>query len=90
MLSSAAALGLPGAFLQPLNHEFGWSTEQMSSALAVRFALYGLLGPFAAIFMNWYGLRRMICIALALIAGGLLLVSTAMTQLWQLQLLWGL
>ncbi|MBV8617318.1 MAG: MFS transporter [Curvibacter sp.] len=90
MLSSAAALGLPGAFLQPLNHEFGWSTEQMSSALAVRFALYGLLGPFAAIFMNWYGLRRMICIALALIAVGLLLVSTAMTQLWQLQLLWGL
>ena len=89
MLASAAALGLPGAFLQPLNREFGWSTEQMSSALAVRFALYGLLGPFAAILMNWYGLRRMICIALGLISGGLLLVSTCMTQPWQLQLLWG-
>ncbi len=88
MLSSSAALGLPGAFLRPLSREFGWTTDQISSALAVRFALYGLLGPFAAIFIERYGLRRIVCLAAALIACGLLL-ATAMTRLWQLFVLWG-
>jgi MFS family permease len=89
MLISASALGLPGAFLRPLSKEFGWSTSQISSALAVRFALFGLLGPFAAILMERYGLRRIVCSALVLIAGGLLL-ATRMTALWQLFVLWGL
>jgi predicted MFS family arabinose efflux permease len=89
MLMSSAALGLPGAFMRPLGGEFGWTTGQISSALAVRFALYGLLGPFAAILMERYGLRRMMVIALALIAGGLAL-ATRMTSLWQLFVLWGL
>ncbi len=88
MLTSAAALGLPGAFLRPLSREFGWSLEQMSSALAVRFALYGLLGPFAAVFMTRYGLRRMICLAMVLMASGLAM-ATRMHALWQLVALWG-
>jgi MFS family permease len=89
MLISSAALGLPGAFLRPFSREFGWSNGQISSALAVRFALFGLLGPFAAIFMERYGVRRLVCAALALIAAGLLL-ATRMHALWQLFLLWGL
>ena len=59
-LSSSAALGLPGALLQPLSREFGWSAEQISSALAVRFALFGLMGPFAAMLMERFGLRAVI------------------------------
>src|ERR1700733_5542779 len=89
MLISSAALGLPGAFLRPLSREFGWSTGQISSALAIRFALFGLLGPFAAILMERYGLRRIVCMALVLIASGLLL-ATRMSALWQLFVLWGL
>jgi sugar phosphate permease len=89
MLVSAAALGLPGAFLRPLSREFGWSTAQISSALAVRFFLYGLIGPFAAILLERYGVRRIVCTALCMIAGGVMLV-TRMTALWQLVLLWGL
>jgi MFS family permease len=89
MLVSAAALGLPGAFLRPLNREFGWSTAQISSALAIRFFLYGLMGPFAAILLERYGVRRIVCTALCMIATGVLLV-TRMTALWQLMLLWGL
>jgi len=89
MLISSAALGLPGAFLRPFSKEFGWSTVQISSALAVRFALFGLMGPFAAILMARYGLRRVVCTALLLVAAGLLL-ATLMTQLWQLFVLWGL
>jgi sugar phosphate permease len=89
MLMSSAALSLPGALLRPLSREFGWSTEQISSALAVRFALYGLMGPFAAILMERFGLRRVVVFALALVAAGLTLAAR-MTALWQLFLLWGL
>jgi len=89
MLISSAAIGLPGAFLRPLSKEFGWTTEQISSALAVRFALYGLMGPFAAILIERLGLRRVVCVALALIAASLLL-ATRMSALWQLFVLWGL
>ena len=89
MLVSSAALGLPGAFLQPLSREFGWSSAQISSALAVRFILYGLIGPFAAILLERYGLRRIVPTALCMVGGGVLLV-TRMTALWQLEILWGL
>ena len=88
MLVSSAALGLPGAFLKPLTTEFGWNTGEISSAVAVRFVLFGLMGPFAAILMERYGLRRIVCLALALTASGLLL-ATQMTALWQLFALWG-
>ena len=88
-LISSAALGLPGALLQPLSKEFGWDVEQISSALAVRFVLFGLMGPFAAILMERFGLRRVVMTALTLVAGGLVL-ATQMTALWQLVLFWGI
>ncbi|MTV39204.1 MFS transporter [Duganella radicis] len=88
-LSSAAALGLPGALLQPLSKEFGWDVEQISSALAVRFALFGLMGPFAAIFMERFGLRNVVVTALTLVAAGMAL-ATRMTQFWHLVLFWGI
>lgn len=89
MLTSSAALGLPGAMMQALNKEFHWNIEQISSALAIRFALFGLLGPFAAIFLERFGLRNIVCIALSLIATGLIL-ATQMTQFWHLVVLWGI
>ncbi|GJJ04039.1 MFS transporter [Duganella rhizosphaerae] len=88
-LSSSAALGLPGALLQPLSKEFGWDVEQISSALAVRFVLFGLMGPFAAILMERFGLRNVVVTALTLVASGLAL-ATQMTQFWQLVLFWGI
>jgi sugar phosphate permease len=87
-LSSSAALGLPGALLQPLSKEFGWDVEQISSALAVRFALFGLMGPFAAILMERFGLRNVVVTALTLVAAGMAL-ATQMTQFWHLVLFWG-
>ena len=89
MLTTSAALGLPGAMLQPLSKEFGWSTDQLSSVFAVRFALFGLLGPFAAIFIARFGLRRIMVTAASFIAIAMVL-ATQVTQLWQLFLLWGL
>ncbi|MBS0320936.1 MAG: MFS transporter [Proteobacteria bacterium] len=89
MLTMAAALGLPGAMLRPLSQEFGWSTQQISSALAIRFALFGLMGPFAAVLMERFGLRAVMATGLALVGTAMALVTFA-SQLWQLFLLWSL
>jgi len=89
MLTTSAALGLPGAMLQPLSKEFGWTTDQLSSVFAVRFALFGLLGPFSAVFIGRFGLRRIMVVAASFIAVAMVL-ATQITSLWQLFLLWGL
>lgn len=74
--------------IQPLHQEFGWDIADISSAMAVRLVLFGLLGPFAAAFMNHFGIRQVVSTALALIMGGIV-ASFFMTEVWQLLLLWG-
>src|SRR5258706_7392057 len=88
MLTTAGAMGAPGVFIVPLQKEFGWQTSEISSALAIRLALFGLMGPFTAALMNRFGLRGVTLCALSLIALGFL-GSLFMTQVWQLILLWG-
>ncbi|ARN20894.1 MFS transporter [Piscinibacter gummiphilus] len=89
MLVTSAALGLPGALMQPLSREFGWSTTELSSIFAVRFALYGLLGPFAAVVLMRYGVSRVVALAAGVIATSLLL-GQFMHSLGQAFALWGL
>jgi MFS family permease len=88
MLVTAGAVGAPGVLLLPLQREFGWSTAAISSAMAVRLLLFGLMGPFAAAFINRYGVRKVTLTALGLIASGLAL-SLAVHRIWQLIVLWG-
>ncbi len=52
MLTTAGAMGLPGALLLPLNAEYGWSVADISGALALRIMLYGLMAPFSAALMK--------------------------------------
>lgn len=87
-LMSAAAVGAPGVFIVPLQKEFGWSTAEISSAMSIRFVLFGLMAPFAAALMNRYGLRNVTLTALTVIVSSLIM-SLGMTQLWQLVALWG-
>jgi predicted MFS family arabinose efflux permease len=88
MLVTAGAVGAPGVLILPLQKEFGWQNAEISSALGIRFLLFGLMAPFAAALINRFGMRRIALSALLLIAAGLLL-SLAMTRVWQLVLLWG-
>jgi predicted MFS family arabinose efflux permease len=88
MLVTSAAVGLPGAMLQPLAREFGWSTDEVASALALRYALFGFLGTVSAVLISRFGLRTIMATALALIAVSMTLV-TQITGLWQLFALWG-
>ncbi|WP_315757929.1 MULTISPECIES: MFS transporter [unclassified Bradyrhizobium] len=87
-LVSAGTVGAPGVFIVPLQQEFGWSTAEISSALSIRFVLFGLMAPFAAALLNRYGLRNITLLA-QLIVVTALLSSLAMTHVWHLVLLWG-
>jgi predicted MFS family arabinose efflux permease len=89
MLATAAAMGMPGVLLLPLKNEFGWDIGSISGALALRLALFGVVGPFAAALMQRYGLRKVVSIALMTIIFGLTL-ATQVTSLWQLWLTWGI
>ena len=89
MLSTAAAMGMPGVLMTPLRHEYGWSTTDISGALALRIALYGLMGPFAAALIARYGVHRIVSLAMLLVVGGIAL-ATRMTAPWQMWLTWGL
>ncbi|WP_019644257.1 MFS transporter [Novispirillum itersonii] len=88
MLVTAGAVGAPGVLLGPLEKEFGWQTADISAGLALRLVLFGVMGPFAAAFMNHFGLRRVTVVALSLIAAGVA-GSFVMTKIWHLVLLWG-
>lgn len=87
-LISAGTVGAPGVFIVPLQKEFGWSTAQISSALSIRFILFGLMAPFAAALLNRYGLRNVTLVAQLIVVSALVL-SLGMTEVWQLIALWG-
>ncbi len=89
LLTTAGAMGLPGALILPLNAEFGWGTAAISSALALRIMLYGLMGPFAAALMNRYGLRN-VAITSALLISLALAGASLMREFWQMMVLWGI
>jgi sugar phosphate permease len=87
-LIAAGTVGAPGVFIVPLQKEFGWSTAEISSALSIRFILFGLMAPFAAALMNRYGLRNVALSAQLIVVSGLV-ASLAMSKVWHLVLLWG-
>ncbi len=89
MLTTASALGAPGVLMPPLEKEFGWTTAEISGALALRLLLFGLIAPFAASLMIRFGLKRVVGVAIVLILTGLAL-STRMTTRWELTVTWGL
>lgn len=88
MLVTSAALGLPGVLMQPLAQEFGWSTAELSSIFATRFALFGFLGPFAAVVLMRYGIPRIVALASGVIASTLL-IGLQMQTLFEAFVLWG-
>src|ERR1700722_7695461 len=87
-LITAGAVGAPGVFIVPLQREFGWSTAEISSALSIRFILFGLMLPIAAGLMKRYGLRN-VTLSQAVIVASALVASLVMTKVWHLLLLWG-
>ncbi|WP_328748232.1 MFS transporter [Streptomyces sp. NBC_00285] len=89
IIGAAAFRSLPGLLIDPLHEDFGWSRATIGAAVSVNLALYGLTAPFAAALMDRFGIRRVVAIALTLIAVGSGL-TVWMTAAWQLMLYWGL
>jgi sugar phosphate permease len=88
LLVAAGIRSMPSILIVPVEQEFGWSRATISFAVAVNLILYGLMGPFAAAFMDRLGVRTTIVISLVLVASGVAL-TPLMTAPWQLVLLWG-
>ena len=72
-----------GALILPLSKEFGWDTASISTALAIRLVLFGLMAPFAAALIERYGVRRIVLTAIAMIVAGLTL-ALLMREAWHL------
>src|SRR2546423_7440581 len=75
LLAAAGIRSTPGVLIVPLEHEFGWSRAVISVAVSINLLLFGLCGPFAAAFMNRFGVRRVLAVALLLIATGVALTT---------------
>lgn len=88
LISAAAFRSTTSPMLMPLEMEFGWTRSLTSSALSLNLIFYGLTAPFAATLMQRFGVRRVVVVALALVAAGSGL-TVWMTQPWQLFLYWG-
>ncbi|MFC0847719.1 MFS transporter [Streptomyces noboritoensis] len=88
IIGAAAFRSLPGLLIDPLHDEFGWSRGTIGAAVSVNLALYGLTAPFAAALMDRFGIRRVVAVALTVIAAGAGL-TVFMDSAWQLMLCWG-
>ena len=88
LLAAAGIRSTPGVLIVPLEHEFGWNRAEISVAVSINLLLFGLSGPFAAAFMNRFGVRRVLICALLFIATGVGL-TPLMRAPWQLDVLWG-
>jgi MFS family permease len=88
LIGAAGFRSTPGVLITPLQEEFGWSRATISAAVSVNLLLFGVTAPFAAALMDRFGMRRVVAVALTLIASGSGL-TVFMTTTWQLVLLWG-
>jgi MFS family permease len=88
IIGAAGFRATPGLLINPLEDAFGWSRATISSAVSVNLVLFGLTAPFAAALMDRFGMRRVVAIALCLVALGSGL-TIFMTASWQLVVCWG-
>ncbi|MFD9099599.1 MFS transporter [Streptomyces virginiae] len=88
IIGAAGFASLPGLLIEPLHEEFDWSRGTIGVAVSVNLALYGITAPFAAALMDRFGIRRVVALALAVIACGAV-ATVWMTAPWQLVLCWG-
>ncbi|MEV3979207.1 MFS transporter [Nonomuraea sp. NPDC049758] len=88
ILGAAGFRATPGVLITPLHDEFGWSTGTISLAVSINLVLYGMTAPFAAALMDRFGMRRVVSLALLLVAVGSGL-TVIMTASWHLLLFWG-
>ena len=88
LLVSAGVRAAPTVLINPLESELGWGRAAISAAVSVGLLLYGLSGPAAGWLMDRFGPKPLTLFGLGLI-GLSTLLGAAMTELWQLNVFWG-
>ena len=84
-VAASGAMSIPSVLLLPISEEFSWTLGEISGPLALRFALFGLVAPFAGALMLRYGPRQVVLASAALLVLGLVLMLTMATR-WQMWL----
>lgn len=88
LITTAGFRATPGVLIVPLEDEFGWSRATVGLAVSLGLVTFGLGAPFSAALMERFGVRRVMLVALVVIAAGAA-ATTLMNAPWQLDLLWG-
>jgi sugar phosphate permease len=88
LLVSAGVRAAPTVLVNPLETELGWSRATISFAVSIGLLLYGLSGPVSGWLMDRFGPKRLTLAGLAII-GTSTLAGAMVTELWQLDLFWG-
>lgn len=78
-----------GLYLVPMSHEFGWSHQVFSLAIATQNLLWGAVQPFTGALADKYGSKIVVAVGGVLYCIGLLLMSIS-SQAWMLNLSAGL
>lgn len=88
ILASVGVRATPGVLIVPLQEAFGWNAAVISGAVGLNILLFGLVGPFAAGFIQTVGLKKTVLVSMILLVIGAGL-SSFVTEIWQLYLTWG-
>lgn len=77
-----------GAFIIPLQDEFGWSRSQISGGLSFVSVVSVLLAPFVGYSIDRVGSRRIALLGMAIYCGGLFALSFISKFIWHWWLTW--
>jgi MFS family permease len=86
---SAGLRSAPGVFILPLEQDMGWSRSAISFAVSIGLITLGIAGPLSGWLMDRFGPKRVALAGLALVVAAMV-ASYGITELWQLNLLWGM
>jgi predicted MFS family arabinose efflux permease len=88
LLVAAGIRSASGVLLVPLERDFGWDRATLALPISIGLLLYGLVGPFSAGFIQRFGLRTVMLVAVVMFDIGFGL-TPLISAPWQLLLLWG-
>jgi len=88
VIVAAVTNTMSGVMMIPFEDEFGWSRASISGAFAVCITLVGFSGPFIAGLYQKFNVRKVLLVGMGTLLTAILL-TTIMTQLWQLYIIWG-
>jgi sugar phosphate permease len=89
VLVTAGVRSAPGAFILSMTEEPGWSTATVSFAAAIGLVVFGLSGPLSGWLMGRIGVRNVVLVSL-IVTSGALIATSAVREIWQLTLVFGL